>query len=237
MASMHLSVYNSTNTISGTFIGDHLNIFHLPLNNSWSFELLQEMYFYAATWNVTDISQNLANTVNYTNIDEILIEKGIQITIFMKVFEQKLRNYLGFELDLDKNTKVLPELELFDMESMSTSWILNLNLTEQKERRIHFNKTVHNFAAPRFCGGATVQIFVNLIICINLHNFNSTVVWERLNRRVRQQRSIYLCSANDYLRQFVGNKWRVRIFLFLNLFFTKKIFNIIINIVFCMSDV
>jgi hypothetical protein len=56
-----------------------------------------------------------------------------------------------------------PRLESIDVDSNSTLWTLQLNLTEQQDRVIKFNKTVHMLALPRICRGATVQIFVRTL--------------------------------------------------------------------------
>src|SRR5436305_13420907 len=101
MASMNAD--NITKRITGTHIDDHLNVHKRSLNDSWSFELLQEMYFYASTWLNFNISapfasQNLPYIVNYTEIDGILMTSGINVYEFMEIFEVKLLDYLGFDL-------------------------------------------------------------------------------------------------------------------------------------------
>jgi hypothetical protein len=57
------------------------------------------MYMYASTWHVSEF----AHPVNYTRIDEILIQRHISVDVFMREFERQLIHYLGFEIQIDAN--------------------------------------------------------------------------------------------------------------------------------------
>jgi hypothetical protein len=170
MASMHSTEYNSTLTQTGTFIGDYL-LNNTTLDDTWTFELLQEMYFYIATWYLDNIDYK--HKVNYTRIDEVLIEYGIHLNHISNILENKLIDYVGFKLTNDDGIVIKPKLIAIissspinsDKGASGTVWHLPFNTTwTEKSRLIQLAKHVHEEATIQACGGAAVLLLVIVII-------------------------------------------------------------------------
>jgi hypothetical protein len=102
LAALHSQPYNTSNTQTGTHLGDYLlrNDNNTLFNHTklWSFDVLQELYIRTITLYPRNYALVALTRVNFTAIDEVIIKYRLDHTILMQHFEVQLIQYLGIVL-------------------------------------------------------------------------------------------------------------------------------------------